>query len=107
MRRRLRKKLHVGEFQELGFLVRAELVAELKDADFDAFLDRLIELVEARRMMLGGGGTRNFEAFIAYAGRGTTSEADRSALDLFLKTDPAVTRYEVGPLVDAWHGPHT
>jgi uncharacterized protein len=66
MRRRLRKKRRLGEFIELGFLVRAELVPALDDPAFDAFLDRWIDAVEARGLVFGGGGRRDaFEGFVA------------------------------------------
>jgi hypothetical protein len=48
MRRRLRKKKHLGEFIELGFLVRVELVPAVDHPGFDALLDRWIDAVEAR-----------------------------------------------------------
>lgn len=48
MNRRLRKKKRVGEFNELGFEVRVELRAGLSDADFEVFIDRWIEAIEAQ-----------------------------------------------------------
>lgn len=104
MRRRLRKKLHVGEFIELGFEVRAELTPGLDDAGYDAFLDRLIDAIETRRLAFGGGGRpEDFEGFVTQLERGSATESDRSALGAFLEGDPAVVRHEVGALVDAWH----
>ncbi len=55
MRRRLRKKKRLGDFIELGFVLRAELVPTLDDPGFDAFLDRWIDAVEARGLVFGGG----------------------------------------------------
>jgi uncharacterized protein YggL (DUF469 family) len=39
----------VGEFQELGFAVRADLRADLSDEELGVFIDRWIAAVEARR----------------------------------------------------------
>jgi uncharacterized protein len=104
MRRRLRKKKRLGEFTELGFEVRAELTPDLDDAGFEAFIDRCIEAVEARRLGFGGGGRReDFAGFVTQLGRGSATEHDRTAMVTFLSSDPAVVRHAVGPLVDAWH----
>jgi uncharacterized protein YggL (DUF469 family) len=104
MRRRLRKKKHLGEFTELGFEVRADLTPDLDYAGFDAFLDRLIDAVEARGLAFGGGGRpEDFEGFVTQLRRGSATEADREALTAFLAANSAVVRHAVGPLVDAWH----
>lgn len=106
MNRRLRKKKRVGEFQELGFEVRAELRPGASDGDAEAFIERLIEVVEARELGFGGGVGRDdtFEGFVTRAGRGSATEDDRASLATFLEGDDAVTRHELGELRDAWHG---
>jgi uncharacterized protein YggL (DUF469 family) len=54
MRKRLRKKKHVGEFQELGVELEMTLRAGV---DFDEFLDAfLCDAVEANGLAFGGGG---------------------------------------------------
>jgi uncharacterized protein len=103
MRRRLRKKMRWGEFIQLGFLVRAELASDLDDAGFDAFLDRLIDTVEARGLAFGGGGRReDFEGFVTRTGRESATDADRVDMGAFCAKDSAVVRHDVGPLIDAW-----
>lgn len=103
MRRRLRKKKRLGEFVELGFLVRVEFVPAVDDPGFDAYLDRWIDAVEARRLLVGGGGSRKaFEAFVTGRGRASATDADRAALATFCANDAAVIRHDVGPLIDAW-----
>lgn len=106
MRRRLRKKKHVGEFQELGLEVCANLRPELSEADIEAFVDRWIDAVEARKLAFGGGGGRNgkLEGFVARAGRGSATEDDRRALAAFLEGDDTIVGHEIGPLRDAWYG---
>ena len=104
MRRRLRKKLRVGEATELGFEVRAELSPGLDDAGFDGFLDRWIDAVETLGLAFGGGGRpSDFGGFVTQPGRQRATEAARSAMDMFLEGDSAVVRHHVGALVDAWH----
>jgi uncharacterized protein YggL (DUF469 family) len=106
MRRRLRKKKRVGEFQQLGFELRAALRDGLSDADFDAFLDRWIDAVEARQLAFGGGGGRNgkFEGFVTHVGSGSATDDDRAALAAFLDSEEAIVQHEMLELRDAWHG---
>lgn len=97
--RRLRKKLHVDEFRELGFHLRfafAEHVDPLARLRFwDAFL---AEAIEARKLTYGGAET----GFVA-AERGSATEDDRRHVREWLaaRAEPGVV--EVGPLVDAWY----
>jgi hypothetical protein len=103
MRKRLRKKKRVGEFKQLGFELFADVRPNASEA-IEAFVDRLIIAVEARRLGVGGGGGRDgkFEGFVTRLGRGSATEDDRAALATFLKGDDAVVRHEVGALTDAW-----
>ena len=104
MNKRLRKKRRVGEFKELGFELLGELRPGTSDDDVEAFVDRLIVAVEARKLGFGGGGGRDgkFEGFVTRMGRGSATEEDRTALDAFLAGDVDVVRHEVGALKDAW-----
>lgn len=105
MRRRIRKKKRVGEFQELGFEVTAELRDGLSEADFGAFLDRWISAIEARRLTFGGGGGEGrFGGFVVRAGRGSATDDDRASLSALLQSDAVVVGHEVGELRDAWYG---
>lgn len=105
MNKRLRKKKRIGEFQELGFEVLADLRDGLSPNEFDAFLDRWISAVEGRQLAFGGGGGHDekFEGFFARAGRGSASDEDRAMLAAFLESDAAVIRHEVRELRDAWY----
>lgn len=99
MRRRLRKKKRLGEFREFGFEITAQLSP---GADHEAFMDRLIDAVEARQLGVGGGGSKDFQCFIARLGRGSANDEDRDALGRFFAEDPAIVQHEIGPLIDAW-----
>lgn len=104
MRRRLRKKLRRGEFQELGFEVRADLRAELDAASHNALAERLIAFVEARDLTFGGGfGPFAIDGFVARRSRASATDEDRAALERFLGSAPEVDRVVVGPLRDAFH----
>jgi uncharacterized protein YggL (DUF469 family) len=106
MRKRLRKKKRIGEFQELCFEVQAELRPDLDHDQLSAFVDRLIDTVEARKLAFGGGAGLNqmLEGVVTRDGRGSATEADRTALAAFLEAEASVVRHNVGALQDAWYG---
>ena len=97
MKKRLRKKKHLGEFKELGFEVRGDLRPGLCGNDLEAFVDRLIDVVEARSLAFGGGAGRDdkLEGFVTRAGRGSATEEDRAALAAFLDGDKEIAGHEV------------
>jgi hypothetical protein len=103
--RRQRKKLHLGEFQELGFEVSAELTQEL-DIDqrgdlLDAFLT---ECIEANGMLFGGGVNRTLGGFVeSIAVRGSATDEQRECVRSWLQGRSELRNVTVGPLVDAWH----
>ncbi|MFP2961779.1 50S ribosome-binding protein YggL [Myxococcus sp. 1LA] len=82
MNKRLRKKKRGGEFKELGFELLGDLRPGISDVDIDAFVDRLIVVVEARKLGFGGGGGRDgkFEGFVTRIGRGSATEDDRASV---------------------------
>lgn len=57
MKKRLRKKLHRGEFAILGVSLRAMFTHDLTISEFDAFVDDFIDqAIEARGLSFGGRG---------------------------------------------------
>lgn len=105
MKRRLRKKLRKGEFQELGFEVGYACSEGLTDDACDAVFDRFIlEAIEGNDLAFGGGGPRRVDGFVTVWGRGSVTEAQREAVERWLAASPEVKRFEIGPPVDAWYG---
>lgn len=100
MKRRPRKKLQLREFQERGFHVSLSVPYDNEDERLYEFWGRLVEVVEARNLSMGGA-LNNF--FVAADGRRTATEAGREALATWLGQQPDVSAVVVGPLVDAWH----
>lgn len=99
--RRLRKKLRIGEFQELGFEVEVKLKNSLtSEAEFALVEAFLVEIIEPRLLIFGGGVKAGF---IAFCKRGSASEKDREAIRNWLLSRPEVETVFIGPLVDAWH----
>jgi uncharacterized protein YggL (DUF469 family) len=104
--RRLRKKLRVREFQELGCELEFEFLPEL-GLTFDEALEEWIEFVESKDWVFGGGGSvrgTTIEGFVARAGRGTLKEEDRLLAEQWLSERKWVKSFHVGSLKDAWHG---
>jgi len=105
MNKRLRKKKHLGEFRELGFLLRFQIDPALSTEARDALIDRwLQENIEAHGLSFGGGGLHAFEGFVCRADRGSATDAHRAAVASWLAAQPGVTGHAVFPLVDAWYG---
>jgi uncharacterized protein YggL (DUF469 family) len=104
MKKRLRKKKHVGEFQQLGFELEGDLRAGMGRAADEAFTDRFLAHIEARQLMFGGGiGGGEVGGFVSRFDRGSATEDDRASVSAFLASDPDVVRHVVGELRDAWY----
>src|SRR5439155_7133857 len=105
VRKRLRKKLHVGEFQELGFEVRFRVADNLSHDAFDAVVDAFIsQAIEAHGLLCGGGGKNpEWNVFVTREGRGSATEEHLQAIETWLASRPEVNAVQIGPLVDAWY----
>lgn len=99
--RRLRKKLCVGEFQELGFELNLEFKGDLTEEAVDAFLDAfLVEAMDANGLDYVGG---DDFGLVCSAKRGSVTEAQRAAVEAWLKARNELTKIELSPLLDAWY----
>jgi uncharacterized protein len=99
--RRLRKKLHIGEFREWGFQIRARMANEI---DHQLFSDRFIsEAIEANGLLFGGTCWQRVDGFVVFSGSGSANENHQKVIAAWLKGQPEVIDFDVGPLVDAWY----
>lgn len=97
---RQRKKLHLGEYRELGFNIEITLAEGLAAGAGEALVaEFLAEVIEPRRLMCGG--TLSF-AFVCRDTRGDATEDDRAAVKAWLAARPEVAAAVVGELADAW-----
>ena len=104
MNRRQCKKLRLGEFQELVFALRWTNRQDLNEAEQDAQLDALVEFVESRGLLFGGGfSPQGGDGIVTRAGRSSTNEADRDALVEWLRKHPDVQAVEADQFVDGWY----
>ena len=97
--RRLRKKLRIAEFQELGFEYSVIWHTYPNIEQQDAFLDAFIALIESRSLVLGGGPTSGFVCGV----RKNPDSADIEAVQDFLAAWSGVERVTIGQLVDGWY----
>ncbi|TNJ14474.1 hypothetical protein CF111_21000 [Aeromonas sobria] len=106
--RRLRKKLHLGEFQEFGFTIAFNI--DLHQKSYEDALDNWIDYIESQGWCFGGGGSlldNRTEGYLCqYNNRNMTmTESDREEAGKWLAAQPWVLSHQVAPLSDAWYGP--
>ncbi|MEI8247232.1 MAG: 50S ribosome-binding protein YggL [Lentisphaerota bacterium] len=103
MRKRLRKKLFLREFQELGFDLKAKM--NLPDeAALDAFWTKFVEQVEANNVHCHGAfGNEEFDMFVMVGQTGPDAEERKTKFIEWLKTQPEVSELTAGELVDAFY----
>lgn len=104
LKKRLRKKYHVGEYTEYGFnlIIHTE---KLNEDDLIELYDTLFQEIEKRNMYAGGGGDE-FKVELA-----VTSESYRYPVTIekakelsdFVLTLKGVKNVYYSPLVDAWN----
>lgn len=99
--RRLRKKLCVDEFQELGFELTLNFKDGLSDDELDAFVEAFLrDAVEANGLGYVGG---EDYGFICLGKRGSVTEQQRGLVDSWLKGRSELTEYNLSPLMDVWY----
>lgn len=105
---RQRKKLRVGEFQELGFTLFLRFAPPLDENTFEPFLDAAIGEIEALGLCVGGLGGAipidDTEGFITAFGRGSVTPAQQARLLDWCRKRPEVAEARTGALIDIWHG---
>ena len=99
--RRLRKKLCVDEFQELGFELPMNFKADLSDQTLDAFVDQFLDQAIAGNGLDYVGGEDY--GLVCLAKRGSVNEEQRAAVEAWLKGRDELQNYEISPLLDVWY----
>jgi len=97
MKKRLRKKLRLQEFRQMGFYVDFDINLPLEEdwsplwVAFGKFLKTQGLITEC--------------CYMTRPGRDSTTDTDREAVAAWLQQQPGVSNLKVWPLDDAWHGP--
>ena len=99
--RRLRKKLCVDEFQELGFELTLNFKADLSDQTLDDFVDQFLDQAIADNGLDYVGG-EDF-GLVCLAKRGSVNEEQRAAVEAWLKGRDELEKFELSPLQDVWY----
>ena len=107
MRKRLRKKVRIGEFKELAFPVAFRLNPKLDEDAVEGFIAELVEAVEARNLAFVGSGHHEWYGSLAAMGRNSATEEDQAFINKLLSADERVEAVVVGELHDAWHQQNT
>lgn len=99
--RRLRKKLCVDEFQELGFEVQITYPESMSDDDIDCFFSEFVlQAIENNGLGLIGGAEY---ALVCLAKRGSVTEEQRAQVEAWLKGRSEPASCTISPLLDAWY----
>jgi uncharacterized protein len=99
--RRLRKKLCVDEFQELGFELNLNFKEDLSDAVIDTFLSEFLrDAMTANGLGYVGG---DDFGLVCLDKRGSVSEEQRAAVEAWLKGRNELADFSVSPLLDVWY----
>lgn len=103
--RRQRKKLRLGEFQELGFEVRALPVGVIAPEARDAFMDAFIlGAIEDHGLLFAGGFDNDLWGYVMAEGRrASATESHIDVVRAWLSKRAELTDIRVGPLRDVWH----
>ncbi len=99
---RLRKKLRVDEFKELGFDVAWQLKEDITSDEIDAFIDKFfMGVIQPNGLGFGGEGDALWHGLICTPKPGSCTDANRVAVEKWL-TDNGATTVSVSELYDVW-----
>ncbi len=100
--RRLRKKLRVDEFKELGFDVAWQLNDEITGDELDAFIDKFFaEAIQPNGLGFGGEGDTLWHGLICTQKLGSCTNEHRNSVESWL-TDNGAKQVAVSDLYDVW-----
>ena len=104
-KRQLKKK-HLGEFQELGFMVEAQLVGSPTLSERNALIHQVLEeAIEANGLAFGGGYSDDFNGIVvSNKAYGKVEERHRALVQDWLSKQSKLAQVKVGELRDAWYG---
>ncbi|WNC73751.1 YggL family protein [Thalassotalea psychrophila] len=100
--RRLRKKMRVDEFQELGFDLAWQFAEGTTDETIDEFMDKFFdEVIEPNGLGFGGEGDLIWHGLVCTQKLGKCTEENRKAVEAWL-TNAGAKSVTVSELYDVW-----
>ena len=105
MKKRLRKKYHVGEFVQYGFEVEIHLKENTDENEREEVMWAfIIEAIEPNHLLAGGGGSNPMSFFVVADGYKSATIEHINKLKEWLSKQEQIESFSFGPLKDAWHG---
>ncbi|AWX14204.1 hypothetical protein CEP49_06400 [Mergibacter septicus] len=100
--RRQRKKMHLGEFQELGFLVNWQFAEGTDVNTIDQVVDRFIgEVIKPNGLAYEGSGYLHWEGLVCLEKVGKCDESHRELVKNWLENN-GIQQIEISQLFDIW-----
>nr|WP_314266363.1 50S ribosome-binding protein YggL [uncultured Moellerella sp.] len=100
--RRLRKKLRLDEFQELGFTVKWSFAEGTSVEEIDRVVDDLIkEVIDPQDLAFDASGYISWEGLVCLQSIGKCTEEHRQSVDNWLKAKN-LKDVETSELFDVW-----
>lgn len=100
--RRLRKKLHIDEFKELGFAVNWSFNEGTDEAQLDDTVDQFIrEVIEPNGLAYEGNGYLNWQGIVCTQKLGNCTDEHRQIVTSWLENH-GLKNVKVSPLIDIW-----
>lgn len=100
--RRLRKKMRIDEFQELGFSVKWTFPENTPIEEVDRFVDELIlKVIEPNGLAFDASGYLSWEGLICLQQIGKCTEEHRQLVENFLKENKCKD-VQTSELFDVW-----
>ncbi|WNC67176.1 YggL family protein [Thalassotalea nanhaiensis] len=100
--RRLRKKMRVDEFQELGFDLAWQFTEGTTDEAIDEFMDKFFdEVIEPNGLGFGGEGDLIWHGLVCTQKLGKCTDEHRKAVEAWL-TNAGAKSVAVSELYDVW-----
>lgn len=100
--RRQRKKMHLDEFQELGFVVRWQFPENTSVEEIDATLDRFIDdVIRPNGLAYEGSGYLKWEGLVCLEQIGKCDNSHQDVVKKWLE-EAKVEQIEISELFDIW-----
>ncbi|MDU8925255.1 YggL family protein [Pasteurellaceae bacterium LIM206] len=100
--RRQRKKMHLDEFQELGFLVNWQFAEGTAIETVDEVVDRFIaEVIQPNGLAYEGSGYLHWEGLVCLEKPGKCNENHQNLVKSWLESN-GLQQIEISELFDIW-----
>ena len=100
--RRLRKKMRIDEFQEIGFTVEFDFKEGTSVEEIDQVIEQFIqEAIEPNGLVFAGNGYLNWEGIIALQKIGKATEDHRQLVQKWLE-QKGLSNVKTSELFDIW-----